>query len=203
MRPTMLNFSLPIETPRIIMRQPIMGYVDSPEYLVAVEESLRELQPWCAWAQYLPSRDSSEEYVRECCANWILKTNNNIGLTLWMFDKDTNKFIGIVVLWNIVWDVPKYEIGYWVRSSYSGKGYVTEAVNAVTRYLFLQMNARRLEIKTEPKNVKSYKVAERLGYQLEAVLKNYSLATCDGTLSDCYFYSRTDMFGLPDLKVKW
>lgn len=57
--------------------------------------------------------------------------------------------------------VPYYELGYWVRQSAAGKGYITEAVLLLADYAFIHLHAARLEIRTAASNEKSGAVAER------------------------------------------
>lgn len=199
----MIDFPMPIVTPRLLLRQPIMGYVDVYEYVKAVTESMDELRPWMSWAEYYPTASQSEEYIRECCANWIIKTNNDIGLMLWLIEKVSNKIIGHILMWNIVWDIPKFELGFWIRTSYARKGYITEATNALTRYCFLQQNAKRVEICCEINNVRSQLVPKRLNFQLDGILRNNALAVADSKRTDVMIFSRIDLKDLPELEVKW
>ncbi|OFW77995.1 MAG: hypothetical protein A2201_12285 [Alicyclobacillus sp. RIFOXYA1_FULL_53_8] len=63
---------------------------------------------------------------------------------------------------------------------------MTEAVNALTQFASDYLEANRLEIRCDPRNVASRKVAERCGYYLEAVLlKNYVNPT--GLSDDCVY----------------
>jgi len=203
MRPLMVNFPLPIVTPRLILRQPIMNYVDCYEYTSAVVDSFKELQPWVPWAQNYPSVEQSEEYIRECCAAWIMKNNNNVGIPFWIIEKASNKFIGSAQLHNIAWDIPRYEIGYWLKTSATRKGYMCEAINALTRYCFIQLVAKRVEIKCETKNERSKKIPIALNFNHDATLKNAQLAIADRKITDTLIFSRTDLTNLPDLAVKW
>ena len=84
--------------------------------------------------------------------------------------------------------VPYYEIGYWVRQSAAGKGYITEAVLLLADYAFIHLHAARLEIRTAASNEKSRAVAERAGFRLEATLKN--ACRSQGHLDDTLVYSR-------------
>ncbi len=56
------------------------------------------------------------------------------------------------------------EIGYWIHAAYEGKGYITEAVTALTKVGFEIENLTALEIHCQKDNVKSLKVPEKLGY---------------------------------------
>jgi RimJ/RimL family protein N-acetyltransferase len=68
------------------------------------------------------------------------------------------------------WSVPRFEIGYWVRTNLQGQGYITEAVNGITAFAFSVLNAQRIEIRCDARNTRSAAVAERAGFALEARL---------------------------------
>jgi RimJ/RimL family protein N-acetyltransferase len=201
MHPTTINFPLPITTPRLLLRQPILKS-DAPEYSQAVTESINELKPWMLWALRHQEVEQAENYIRECHINWMTKNNNNVGLPLWIIEKETGVFVGHIVMWNINWNIPRFEIGFWARTPYAGKGYITEAVNALTRYCFSQLGARRIEIRCETKNIRSQLVPQRLGFQLDGVLRNNALAVADGKITDTLVFSRVDLKDLPEVKVE-
>jgi RimJ/RimL family protein N-acetyltransferase len=69
------------------------------------------------------------------------------------------------------WEVPKFEIGYWARTSQTGHGYITEAVNGVVRLAIDTLGANRLEIRCDTKNDRSAAVAKRVGFVLEGTLR--------------------------------
>lgn len=99
-------------------------------------------------------------------------------------------FVGSSGLHNIDWSVPKFEIGYWCRSKFIGKGYITESVRGLTVFAFEILKANRVEICCDQKNIKSRKIAERLGYRLEGIFRNYRL-TVDNQLEDTCVYAMT------------
>ncbi len=82
-----------------------------------------------------------------------------------------------------------FEIGYWIRTSETGKGYITEAVNALTVYGFGELKADRIFIRCDDRNPASARVAEKAGYQLEGIMRNDSLAN-DGSLRSTRLYAR-------------
>lgn len=200
MRPIMLDLPMPIVTPRLILRPPKIG--EGREVNVATIESINELRPWMPWAQSIPTDNQSEEYIRECCVNWILKNNGFIGLVLFIIDKKTKLFAGIIAYHNMAWDMPALEIGYWIRTQFANRGIMTEAVNALTRYSFNRLNAKRVEIRCEPNNVRSRKIPERLGYNLEATL-HANHRDVYGQPSDILIFARHDDKNLPELDVRW
>ena len=80
---------------------------------------------------------------------------------------------------------------------------MSEAINAITQYAFKQLGVKRIAITCDRDNVRSKKIPERLGYILEATLKNNRRKPVTGEISDTLIYARYDCEGLPDLDVSW
>ena len=107
-------------------------------------------------------------------------------LLFWIWSKSTGAFIGGTGFHIRNWSVPCFEIGYWVRTSFSGQGYITEAVNALIRYAFLELNAKRVEIRCDEDNLRSRKIPKCLGFQLDTVFKQ------DGFFGGVYDKARNE-----------
>lgn len=201
MKPILLNLASQIITPHMRIRPPQIG--DGGIVNAAVLETFDKLHKMMPWAKTRPSIEDSEEYVRQAAANWILKKDEEPYLPLFMFDKKNNEFIGGTGYHHINWEVPCLEIGYWIRDSYSGKGLMTEAVNALTRYAINQLGAKRIEIRCDKDNLQSKKVPERLGFQLETKLVSNRISITSGKISDTLIFVRHNLDKLPDLDVFW
>lgn len=74
----------------------------------AIQESFNELHRWMPWAKTRPTIDETEEFARRAAANWILRND----LILWIFDKNTQEFLGATGFHSIDWKIPRFEIGY-------------------------------------------------------------------------------------------
>jgi RimJ/RimL family protein N-acetyltransferase len=86
--------------------------------------------------------------------------------------------------------VPAFTIGYWIRPSAEGFGYVTEAVGLVVDFAPAALEAQRLEIACDPDNVRSMAIPQRLGFKMEGRARNvYRYA--DGRLCDEVIWSLT------------
>src|SRR5271168_2431593 len=160
MKPILMDFPMPITTPRLLIRPPILG--DGVALNEAIIESYENLRNNMAWAKEKPSLDDSEEIVRQAAANWILKKDEEPYLPLFMFDLKNNHFIGATGFHHISWDVPCLEMGYWIRNTGTGNGYMTEAINAITQYAIKQLGMKRVAITCDTENLKSRKIPERL-----------------------------------------
>lgn len=186
MNPLLLDFPDRIESERLIIRAPRAG--DGPAMNAGIVESLAELRPWMPWAQHAPSVAESEAGVRRGHARWILRDD------LWMliFRKSggqEEEFVGASGLHRMDWSVPRFEIGYWLRTSLQGCGYMTEAVRTITGFAFDLLLARRVEIRADAQNVRSCRVAERCGFALEGTLRSESV-DADGLPRDLRIYAR-------------
>jgi len=165
-RPILLDIPDAFESERLLLRAPRVG--DGEALNRAVIESLGELRPWMPWATEAPSLADSEEGVRRAAAKY--QAREDFMLLLW--DKASGELIGASGMHRIDWEIPAVEIGYWVRTSMSGRGYITEAVNAITRFAFEVIGAHRVEIRCDERNGRSAAVARRAGFVLEGVLHN-------------------------------
>lgn len=58
----------------------------------------------------------------------------------------------------------EYEIGFHLRPKFWGKGYASEAANAVIDYAFTVLKAKKLFAGHNPKNIVSRKVLSKLGF---------------------------------------
>ena len=93
---------------------------------------------------------------------------------MWIADGDIQRFIGQVTLGGIVMGAYRGGyIGYWIDQRYSGRGYTTRAVVALTDYAFSVLKLHRIEINLRPENIASQKVAEKAGYLYEGMRHRY------------------------------
>lgn len=176
-----------IDSTRLVLRHPLPG--DGWALCEAVAASLDELRPWMPWAQDEPSVPASESQVGlvqaqiESREDWVYL----------IFERSAEGEVGALVggtgLHRIDSAVPRFEIGYWRRTDRAGRGYVTEAVRALSRMAFEALAAERLEIRMDDRNLASARVAERAGFRFEGLLRQEARGVC-GELRDTRVYSR-------------
>lgn len=186
MDPLLIDVPSRLETERLILRCPQPG--DGPVLHAAEHETLEELRPWMPWAQMPRSADEAEVYCRRMQARFLLRED----LVYFGFERDTGgegRFVAACGLHRIDWDARRFEIGYWRRAGCGGRGYVTELAAALARMAFDRLDARRVELRMDDTNVASWKIAERCGFTLEAVLRGDSL-TPQGAVRSTRVYAR-------------
>lgn len=183
------DFPHRFESERLIIRCPQPG--DGPAMAAAVAASLEELRLWLPWAMDEPSAGASESYARRGYARFITRED----LPLVVLHKASGAIIGGSGLHRIDWEVPRFEIGYWLHTGYTGQGYMTEAVTAITHFAIHTLGARRVEIRCDARNERSVAVARRAGFTLEATLRQEQRHHLTGELRDTLIFART----LPDV----
>lgn len=82
--------------------------------------------------------------------------------------------IGQITLGGVIYGALRGgHIGYWIDQEYANRGYITQAVEILTRFGFDQIGLHRIEINIRPENAPSCKVAEKAGYQFEGSRARY------------------------------
>ena len=176
--------STELNTARLLLRCPREG--DGASVHEAVVESLSELRAWPAslpWAMEEPSIAVSEAYCRESTAAFIKRS----ALVYLAFDKE-GKLVASTSLHSINCNVPKFEVGFWCRSSLTGRGYATEAIGELVRYAFESLGAYRVDALPDEENKASRAVCESVGMSLEGVLRNERI-TPGGSLRNTCVYA--------------
>jgi RimJ/RimL family protein N-acetyltransferase len=176
---------LAFETERLLLRCPRPA--DAAIVHASVVETLPMLRRFPAsfpWAMGEPSIATTERYCIDAQERYLARTE----FALLAFAKADAAHVGNLALHDIDWSVPKCEIGYWGRSSLTGRGLMTEAVIALTKVALDGLGMRRVDALPEPDNHESRRLCERAGYALEGTLRNFRVAP-DGTVKDACVYS--------------
>ncbi len=184
-------FPFPCETARLLIRPPQLG--DLEAVLAAIEETRAQLRRWMDWARR-PEKEmanSEEEYLRQSIHQWRERRQGRPAdpLPLHLFRRADGAFLGTSGFHDCVWEIPRLELGYWLRASAQGQGYMTEAVIAISEAAFAAWGLRRLSIHCEATNDASIRVAERAGFAREARLRQHRLSH-DGSVQDTLIYAR-------------
>jgi RimJ/RimL family protein N-acetyltransferase len=197
MNPMLLDLPNKIITPRLILSPPRPG--DGAEICAAINSSLKELRPWLPFAQVETTIQDCELNVRRSNAQWILRED----LRMSIFEKASGKLVGSTGLHRINWDVPCFEIGYWAVTSFTGQGFIKESTNALTRFCFEYLKAKRVELRCDSDNAPSLAIMKSLGFDFEGLLRQNALKADKSIAKDTLVYARLNTLGLPALEVSW
>lgn len=167
---------------------------DAPAVFEAIEESRQHLAPWMLWVAHHRSILETHDFIAHSRARWLLR--DELNMAIW--ELATGRYLGSTGLHGIDWHLRRFEIGYWLRQSAEGHGYMTEAAGLLADFALETLGANRVEIRCDARNHRSAAVAERLGFVREARLRNAEHAP-DATLRDTLIFSLTpaDRAGAP------
>lgn len=157
---------------------------DAEALRAAVDESREHVRPWLPFADLHQTVEETRDWIIHGIAKRLLRQDINCGV----FAATDGTFLGGLGIHPRNWDVRFFEIGYWLRASAEGHGYMSEAVRLATDYLFGMWDANRVEIRCDARNQRSASVARSNGFHEEAHLRNDSRAT-DGTIRDTLVFA--------------
>ena len=101
-------------------------------------------------------------------------------------DLQTDRVLGGTTLFSNNPSQGRAEIGYVLGHAHWGQGYAQEALRLVIDYTFDVLGFRRIEADIDPRNTGSCKLAERLGFVQEGLLRERWIV--DGELQDATIY---------------
>ena len=185
--------SIRIETERLIIRTPVME--DAAMIQVAKTAAWEDLQRWMSWAV-----DGSDtiEALREHFITGATEKNHLIAVR-----KEDGRFALSTGATPMPGIDGQFEVGYWAARDMRGKGFATEAANAVCRYAFTVLNAGGIYICHYEGNEPSRNVIEKLGFVKTGVAKAAHMRCTDGAVLDKHEYIMRDPAVLPALDVRW
>lgn len=155
-----------IESERLVIRVARPG--DGKVFNEAIIESLDQLTPWLAWATPPPTVAESEESCRRAYGRFHL----NEDLMVFLFLKECGSLVGGSGLHDVDWNLGRFEVGYWGRTSFGGRGLITEGVRALSCHALDHLGASRVFLTADEMNTASWRLAERAGFEFEGTLRN-------------------------------
>jgi Acetyltransferases, including N-acetylases of ribosomal proteins len=158
------------ETGRLALR--VLDEADAPavlDYYARNRSFLEEWEPVREEAFYTLA------HQREMLKSQREQRENDDSLRLWIFKKENpGRTIGFVVFNNIVKGAfYSCFLGYGLDEPEINRGYMTEAIQKGIDVMFGEYGLHRIEANIMPKNVRSLRVAEKLGFANEGLSRKY------------------------------
>lgn len=156
----MSDFPIALEGAELVL----VDEQDAAEVYAVVDAERAHLRPFLPWIGQATDATFVAAHLRDA----RLRRDRGEGLECGL--RVEGRLVGGVGVHHVDLRNRSGEVGYWLARSAQGRGLMTRAVAAVTRYAF-ETGFHRLEIRMWPGNPKSRRVAERLGYVREGVLQ--------------------------------
>jgi len=163
----LLDIPTRLDTERLVVRKYEEG--DGRElYLLLERNSNRELlKENVEEVSSIKTEEEAEVKVRKHSAEWFARDRSVMGIWL----KSEDKYVGEIWIEPKKWEVPSFEIGWFLDKGYQRRGIATEAVRRSLKFLFNDLNAHKVIVITRDTNPRSCMLAERLGFRREGHLR--------------------------------
>jgi RimJ/RimL family protein N-acetyltransferase len=154
-----------IHTARLVLR--CWEPSDGPLLSIVAAANKRHLTPWVPWARHEPQTpERKAQVLRAFRGRFDLGQDFSYGA----FDPADGSIVGGVGLHTRASE-GGLEVGYWVDQGRTRQGFGSEMAASLTRVGIELLGAVRIELHTDPENEPSRRVALRLGFREEGVLR--------------------------------
>ena len=143
----------------IVLKRLAPEHID--EMVAAAVASFDELHQWMAWAEDVPTRADVADFTRAAQSLF----DDNVTWAFAMIEVSSGELVGSCDV-RVESDTSCVEIGYWVRSDRTRRGYASAAAKAPTDAAFCCLDVDRVTIRMDQGNVASAMVPPRIGYRL-------------------------------------
>lgn len=155
-----------LETPRLLLRALRASDLDDL-YAYASDPEIDRFTPWTRYTALEQAQADLDEFLAEY---------ERDGLGAWGVEhRADRRLIGIATFSPPHRYHRRAELGYTIARAYWGQGYATEAVQALIRFGFEQMDLVRIEAVVLPDHSASARVLEKAGMQYEGLLRGYQI----------------------------
>lgn len=131
-----------------------------------VDSNREHLREWLPWVD----RTKTAEAYNEIFPMWLRNFADGNGFEAGIRYK--GKLVGMVGIHPVNWAKKAASLGYYLAEEASGKGVMTRCVEVVLRYAFEELQLNKVEIHCGAANVKSRAIPERLGFQLDGIMRD-------------------------------
>lgn len=146
-----------------------------------VDENRIHLRQWLPWLDQNTTIEDSENFLRNCQASYAAQSQLNV---LMFYGEE---LVGTTGFNSISHLNHSADIGYWLSQQYTGRGFMTAAVEKLIEIGFREYGLNRQVIRAMTHNASSRNIAVRLGFTHEGCQRQ--AANQYGTYFDLEIYS--------------
>jgi [ribosomal protein S5]-alanine N-acetyltransferase len=147
-----------IETERLLLRQFTEGDAEALCEVCNQDYILKRMPDWEG------AVEQKKTWIRWVVSQYATANKNTARVILAVVLKDRKTFIGMVGIGNKAEVNNEIEIAYFISEQYSNQGYITEAVKALSNWVFQTLQLDYLIAIVELDNVPSQRVLTKCGF---------------------------------------
>ncbi len=155
-----------LETERLVLQR--FSRRDHTSVDEAIRRSLPDLHQWLPWARLDYQHDDTSAFIRDSVQAWREDRAWDYSIR---FKEAPDRHLGNISMWTVSKLGKIAEFGYWVRSDETSKGICTEAVARLLEEAYTALGYHKVTLRVAVGNVASDRVAEKLGFTREGVLR--------------------------------
>jgi ribosomal-protein-alanine N-acetyltransferase len=126
------------------------------------------------WEPLWPPDDLSRAAYRARMKRYARDLQDDSAYPFFLFLAESGTLCGGLTLSNVRRGVAQTAtLGYWIGEAYARKGLMTEAVRALTPFVFDQLGLHRLEAACLPHNAASIRLLKACGFTQEGYARSY------------------------------
>ncbi len=154
--PETMRAPVRIDAGQVVLRKWALEW--APRSAAAIQASLPELMPFMPWATAEYNVEAAREFIRMTEANW----KEGTAFSYAVFDT-AGELVGSAGLTTRM-GAGTLEIGYWIHSHHTGRGYATLAATALAHIALSMPGVERVVIRHDVANPASGRVAAKAGF---------------------------------------
>jgi len=130
-----------------------------------IDGDRERLARWLPWVDETRTQNDSARFIADAAEERQRRRSLVLGIFL------DDELAGTIGLHYIEWFDRCAEVGYWIAREREGQGHVGRAARAVMGFAFGTAGLNRVVIRCAIGNDRSQRVAERLGFRCEGILR--------------------------------
>jgi ribosomal-protein-serine acetyltransferase len=166
-------------TPAVELRQ--IEQCDAETLWELTDRNRAYLREWLPWVDHAHSVEDTITFIEQITEQLRAGNGPNTSIRL------NGAIVGCIGCHKIDWANRSVSIGYWVDQGLQKKGLVTRSTEALTDYLFRELQLHRVVIQCGTGNSKSCAIPQRLGFTREGVAREAEW--CGGRWVDLVVWS--------------
>ena len=167
MNPAFLQLDTAIITPRTVVRR--FRETDGETFFMLFQQSQGRLSEY--HLRNITGVRSVQEatlFVRKKLAHWLLQKEFAFGI----WDKKSASLIGFIRIYNFDWALPSGYVEFFIAHHLQDKGIMPEALTAVLRFAFEQLQLKKLYYTTLMDDYEGQRIVRKCDFQREGDLRN-------------------------------
>ncbi len=146
-----------------------------------VDAEREQLGRWLPWVQYTQGMPDTVKFLQD--ARDLFLRGDGVHGAVW----DQDEFVGMMALRVTSKLDRKGHVGYWLCKRAQGRGVITRLLGSFLSYCFQEWKLHRLELHCATDNEASCRVAIRLGFRYEGLMREAQWV--NGEFADMNLYA--------------